>query len=61
MRCVHTVVYIQLQINYWTCTAYKRTAVARAGERPQGANRTREGVAGPRSEAEGASDEAGEA
>ncbi|SDG16395.1 hypothetical protein SAMN04488067_11818 [Halorubrum xinjiangense] len=36
-------------------------AVARADERPKGANRTREGVAGSRSEAEGASDEVGEA
>jgi len=38
----------------------KENAVARADERPQAASRTREGVAGSRSEAEGASDEPGE-
>ena len=60
MRCVHTGLYIEHQINCWTRIVYKRTAVARADERPEGVSRTREGVAGSRSEAEGTSDEAGE-
>ena len=39
MSCIHTGVYIERQIKRRVAIIYKQTAVARADERPEGANR----------------------